>query len=68
MDFSIPEPLQPILAAIRELVERAVIPLEPGLVVVHSPSWCLRCAAVRENVKARGLWRLNSRDPSAAWG
>ncbi len=56
MDFSIPESLQSILAAIRELVERSVLPLEPGLGRGPFAELVPALAAVRDEVKASGLW------------
>ena len=56
MDFSIPGPLQPVLAAIREVVERAIIPLEPGLGRGPFAELVPALAAVRDEVKSRGLW------------
>ena len=56
MDFSIPESLQTVLPAIRELLERSVMPLEPGLRAGPFAELVPALAAVRETVKARGLW------------
>ncbi len=56
MDFSIPESLRPALASIREVLERAVMPLEPRLGGGPFAALVPDLAAVREEVKARGLW------------
>ena len=56
MDFSIPESLRSILSAIRELIERAVVPLEPGLGGGPFAELVPALAAVRDDVRARGLW------------
>ena len=57
MDFSIPEPMQDMLAAIRELMEREVFPLEP---VLRSQPFSELVPALEsesgEKVKALGLW------------
>jgi len=56
MDFSIPESLQSVLSAVRELLERAVLPLEPRLGSGPFAELVPPLAAVRDEVKARGLW------------
>jgi acyl-CoA dehydrogenase len=56
MDFAIPESLQSVLAAIRDLVDRAVVPLEAGLGCAPFAELVPALTAVREEVKARGLW------------
>jgi alkylation response protein AidB-like acyl-CoA dehydrogenase len=56
MDFSIAEPMQTILAAIRELLERAVYPLESALGSRPFAELLPALAAVRQEVKTRGLW------------
>jgi alkylation response protein AidB-like acyl-CoA dehydrogenase len=56
MDFSIPERLRPILAAIREVIDRDVVPLEPRLVGGPFADLLPDLAAVRDVVKGRGLW------------
>jgi acyl-CoA dehydrogenase len=56
MDFSIPQPMQSLLATIREILEREVYPLEPGLGSRPFVELVPDLAAVRERVKAKGLW------------
>src|SRR4051812_6393272 len=56
MDFSIPEPIQAVLAAIREILERSVYPLEPALGSRPFAELVPALAAVRREVKAKGLW------------
>ncbi len=56
MDFSIPERLASVLAAAREVVERELYPLESGLLTRPFSELLPALAAVREGVKARGLW------------
>jgi acyl-CoA dehydrogenase len=59
MDFAIPEPLQGVLATIRDFLEREVYRLEAGL--EEGPFSALEeypggLRTVREKVKAMGLW------------
>ncbi len=56
MDFSIPESLQTVLPAVRDLLERSVMPLEPRLSSRPFAELVPALASVRETVKARGLW------------
>ncbi|MFI5459019.1 MAG: acyl-CoA dehydrogenase family protein [Isosphaerales bacterium] len=56
MDFSIPEPMQGVLAAIRELMEREVYPLEPALGAKPFSELVPQLKAIRQKVKALGLW------------
>ncbi len=56
MDFSISESLRSMLASVRELVDRAVLPLEPRLAGGRFAELVPALAAVRAEVKARGLW------------
>jgi alkylation response protein AidB-like acyl-CoA dehydrogenase len=56
MDFSIPESLRSTLASVRELVERAIIPLETRLGQVPFAEVVPALTAIREEVKGRGLW------------
>ena len=65
MDFSIPERMQDILAAIRELMEREVYPLEPALLSKPFSELVPELRAIRQKVKALGP--LGSADPQVAW-
>jgi acyl-CoA dehydrogenase len=56
MDFSIPESLCATLSSIREVVERAILPLEPRLGSGPFAGLVPDLAAVRNEVNARGLW------------
>jgi acyl-CoA dehydrogenase len=56
MDFSVPESLCAMLSSIREVVERAILPLEPRLGSGPFAGLVRDLAAVRDEVKARGLW------------
>jgi len=56
MDFSIPEPMQGLLAAIRELMEREVYPLEPALGSKPFSELVPQLKAIRQKVKALDLW------------
>ena len=57
MDFAIPESLRSILSAIRELMDRARRAARAQAAeAARSPSWCRHWSAVRDEVKARGLW------------
>jgi len=56
MDFSIPEPMQDVLAAIRELMEREVYPLEPALGSKPFSELAPQLQAIRQKVKVLGLW------------
>ena len=56
MDFSIPEPMQSVLSTIRELLEREVYPLESALGSRPFAELVPALAAVRQQVKAKGLW------------
>jgi len=56
MDFSIPEPMQDILTAIRDLMEREVYPLEPALGSEPFSELVPRLKTIRQKVKALGLW------------
>jgi alkylation response protein AidB-like acyl-CoA dehydrogenase len=56
MDFSIPDAMQPILAAIRELMTREVYPLEPALAEEPFSELLPKLGAIRQKVKAKGLW------------
>lgn len=56
MDFSIPESLRTTLPAIRELVDRSIVPLEPGLGAGPFAELVPALAAVRDEVKVRGFW------------
>ena len=56
MDFAIPEPMQAVLAAIRELLERQVYPLESALGSRPFAELVPALEAVRREVKSRGWW------------
>jgi alkylation response protein AidB-like acyl-CoA dehydrogenase len=56
VDFSIPDPLQTVLAETRDIVDRLVIPLESRLGRASFAELVPDLAAVRREVKARGLW------------
>ena len=56
MDFSIPEPMQNLLATIRDLLEQDVCPLESRLGSRPFVELVPDLARVREHVKAKGLW------------
>jgi acyl-CoA dehydrogenase len=56
MDFSIPERMQGILAAIDELLESDLYPLEPILLSRPFSELVPDLAVIRQKVKARGLW------------
>jgi acyl-CoA dehydrogenase len=56
MDFSIPERMQGILTAIRELMVRAVYPLEPALMSRPFSELAPDLRAIRQQVKSLGLW------------
>jgi acyl-CoA dehydrogenase len=56
MDYSIPESLQPILVAIRSIVERSLLPLEPRLGTAPFVELVPALSSVRDEVKERGLW------------
>jgi acyl-CoA dehydrogenase len=56
MDFSIPERMQGILTAIRELMVRSVYPLEPALMSRPFSELAPDLRAIRQQVKALGLW------------
>jgi acyl-CoA dehydrogenase len=56
MDFSISERMQQVLTAIRDLVIREVVPLEPALLSKPFSELVTDLAAVRAKVKAQGLW------------
>ena len=55
MDFSIPEPMHEMLGAIRDLMTREVIPLEPALLARPFSELVPGLNAVRQRVKALGL-------------
>jgi acyl-CoA dehydrogenase len=56
MDFSIPERMHDILGAVRDLLIREVVPLEPALLLKPFSELVPELAAVRQKVKALGLW------------
>ncbi|MCA9681402.1 MAG: acyl-CoA dehydrogenase family protein, partial [Myxococcales bacterium] len=57
MDFSVPEPLQATLKAIRDLVDERVIPLESLMAESHDfRAVETEMISVREHAKAAGLW------------
>jgi acyl-CoA dehydrogenase len=56
MDFSIPERMHNILAAIRDLMIREVFPLEPALLSKPFSALVSDLGAIRQKVKALGLW------------
>ena len=56
MDFTITNPMKCLLVLIRELLEREVYPLESGLGSRPFAELVPALAAVRERVKAKGLW------------
>jgi acyl-CoA dehydrogenase len=56
MDFSIPERMHDILGAVRDLLGREVVPLEPALLSKPFSELVPELAAVRQKVKALGLW------------
>jgi alkylation response protein AidB-like acyl-CoA dehydrogenase len=56
MDFSIPERMQGILTAIRELMVREVYRLEPALLSRPFSELVPDLRAIRQEVKALGLW------------
>lgn len=56
MDFSIPDPVRPVLAEVREIVERRIMPLEPALLAGPFRDVLPELSAVRAEVQARGLW------------
>jgi len=56
MDFSIPERMQGILTAIRELMVRDVYRLEPALLSKPFSELVPDLRAIRQEVKALGLW------------
>lgn len=56
MDFAIPETLRPILPAFRELMNRSIVPLESQLGSGRFADLVPALAAVRDEVKTRGLW------------
>ncbi len=65
MDFAIPEAIRPILAAVRDLIEREVIPLEQSLGSRPFAELEPELARVRERAKEKGIWAPQS--PSD-WG
>ena len=68
MDFSIPERMQDILAAIRELMEREVYPLEPALLSKPFSELVPDLRAIRQKVKAAGpLGAADSPSRTAGW-
>lgn len=56
MDFSIPSALRTILERVREVVDRHVVPLEPSLLTRPFSELRPALAAVRDEVRANGLW------------
>jgi alkylation response protein AidB-like acyl-CoA dehydrogenase len=56
MDFSIPQSMENTLAAIRDLMERDVFPLEPALLSKPFSELVPQLKAIRQRVKAMGLW------------
>ena len=56
MDFSIPERMHEMLGAVRDLMDRAVIPLEPALLAKPFSELLPELRAVRQKVKSLGLW------------
>jgi acyl-CoA dehydrogenase len=56
MDFSIPAPIQDVLAPIRDLLEREVYPLESALLSRPFGELLPAIATVRERVKVSGFW------------
>lgn len=56
MDFSIPEHTQDLLVRMRELVDAELLPLEPRLTTDSFGELSPALDAVREKVKAAGLW------------
>jgi alkylation response protein AidB-like acyl-CoA dehydrogenase len=56
MDFAIPQSMEPVLARIRELLEREVYPLEPALLTKPFSDLVGPLAEIRQRVKAVGLW------------
>jgi alkylation response protein AidB-like acyl-CoA dehydrogenase len=56
MDFSIPDSMRSKLAAMRELLDRAIVPLEPRLMSARFGELVPALSAIREEVKERGLW------------
>jgi acyl-CoA dehydrogenase len=56
MDFSIPERMHEILGAIRDLMAREVVPLEPALLAKPFSELVPELDAVRRKVKSLGLW------------
>jgi acyl-CoA dehydrogenase len=68
MDFSIPERMQGILAAIRELLERDVYPLEAAFLSRPFSELLPDLAAVRRKTRAQGLWALHLPRPFSELG
>jgi acyl-CoA dehydrogenase len=68
MDFSIPERMQGILAAIRELLERDVYPLEAAFLSRPFSELLPDLAAVRRKARAQGLWALHLPRPFSELG
>jgi alkylation response protein AidB-like acyl-CoA dehydrogenase len=56
MEFTIPEAMRVILAAVREVVTRDLYPLEPALGSRPFSELVPALKLVRERVKAKGLW------------
>jgi alkylation response protein AidB-like acyl-CoA dehydrogenase len=56
MDFSIPKSIEGVLQAVRALIEREVIPLEPALLSRPFSELLPRLSAIRQRVRELGLW------------
>ncbi len=56
MDFSVPESMQGVLARVRDLLEREVLPLEPPLLYRPFAELVPALEAVRRQVRQEGLW------------
>jgi alkylation response protein AidB-like acyl-CoA dehydrogenase len=56
MDFEIPERVLPVLVAMREFVERKLYPIELGLLSAAPSGDEPELRALRDEVRARGLW------------
>ena len=67
MDFSIPERMQGILAAIREVMVREVYCLEPALLSKPFSELVPDLRAVRQKVRRSGSGRRRFPDRRAVW-
>jgi broad specificity phosphatase PhoE len=56
MDFSIPEPTAELLRRVRGFLDTHLFPVEPELLALGFPAVVPRLMALREQVRAAGLW------------